>query len=91
MVYNVKIKKKVLKNIRKMPKTRQLDFFDLIRDLRLNGPIQKGWPNFSSLDAGKTRFHCHLDYRWVACWSVVSESTLEIEVFYAGSREKAPY
>ncbi len=85
------IKKKILKNVQKMPKAGQLDFYDLIEDLKANGPIQKGWPNFSPLDANKTRFHCHLDYRWVACWSVLPDGDLEIEVYYAGSREKAPY
>jgi len=91
MVYEVRIKKKGFKNIQKMPKARQKDFFDLINELRMNGPIQKGWPNFSPLDVKKTKFHSHLDYRWVVCWKVLPEGILEIEVYYAGSRENAPY
>ena len=90
-MYEVRIRKKVLKSVQKMPKARQKDFFDLVGDLKMNGPIQKGWPNFSPLNTKKTEFHCHLDYRWIACWRVLPEGTLEIEVFYAGSRENAPY
>lgn len=90
-MHKVKIKNKILKNVKKMPSARQDDFFDLIEDLQATGPIQKGWKNFSPLNDKKTEFHCHLDYRWVACWRVLSDSQLELEVYYAGSREKAPY
>ena len=50
--------------------------------------MQNSWPNFSPL--GKDKFHCHLNYRYVACWTYEKE-TITIEVYYAGSREKAPY
>ena len=33
-------------------------------------------------------YHCHLSYHWVACWRHEKE-TIEIEVYYAGSRENA--
>jgi len=74
-----------------MPKARQKDFFDLVEDLRAEGPIQKGWPKFGPLDVKKITFHCHLSYRWVACWKILNETSLELEVYYVGSREKAPY
>jgi len=90
-MYVVKIKNKVLKNITKMPKARQEDFHDLVEDLKATGPIQKGWPNFSPLDDKKTTFHCHLNYSWVACWKILADKTMELEVYYVGSREKAPY
>ena len=35
-------------------------------------------------------YHCHLSKDWVACWRW-EKSTVEIEVYYAGSRENAPY
>jgi len=41
-VYTVSIKKKILKSIKKMPKARQIDFYDLVEDLRFTGPIKKG-------------------------------------------------
>ncbi len=90
-MYTVKVKKKVLKSIQKIPKARQEDFYDLIEDLRSGGPVQKGWPNFSVLDLKLGTYHCHLSSRWGACWKVLQNKTLELEVYYVGSREKAPY
>ena len=57
-------------------------------DLEADGPEQPVWLNYSKL--GKNKYHCHLSYRWVACWYHEKE-TLIIEVYYAGSREKAQY
>jgi len=63
-------------------------FGQLLADLTEKGPVQPAWPNYSKL--GKDRYHCHLAYRWVACWYHAANSVL-IEVYYAGSREDAPY
>ncbi len=71
-----------------MPMREQKRFANLVEDLERKGPIRSEWPNFSKL--GEQQYHCHLSYSWVACWQV-EESVLEIEVYYAGSREKAPY
>lgn len=90
-MYKVRIKEKILKKVRKMPKARQKDLFDLIEDLKETGPIQKGWPNFSPLNKEKSTFHCHLNYRWVACWKILPDKSMELEVYYVGSREKSPY
>ena len=49
---------------------------------------QPTWKNYSKL--GKNKYHCHLNYRHVACWTAEKE-TITIEVYYVGSREKAPY
>ena len=87
-MYRVVIKKKVLKNISKLPKKIQKYLADLVEDLKDLGPIQKQWTNFSTL--GKNEYHCHLDYHWVACWKSENDSLI-IEVYYAGSRENAPY
>ena len=38
----------------------------------------------------ETEYHCHLAYSWVACWRH-EKYTITIEVYYAGSRENAPY
>ncbi len=71
-----------------MPKNIRQLLFLLIEDLKYDGPIQKSWHNFSPL--GGDRYHCHLSYRYVACWSW-QQGKIEIEVNYVGSREKAPY
>jgi mRNA-degrading endonuclease RelE of RelBE toxin-antitoxin system len=88
MKYEVRIKKKVARSLKKLPPVVQKLLFLLISDLQADGPIQKDWPNFSRLS--KDRYHCHLTYRYVACWTS-RKSEIVIEVYYVGSREKAPY
>ena len=87
-VYPVRITKKALKGLERMPKDQQDRFHRLTQYLQENGPIAKIWPNFSSL--GGNKYHCHLSFHWVACWTYEKE-ILTIEVYYAGSRENAPY
>ena len=87
-MYKILIKKSILKSVQKMPKKIQFIFESLLDDLKDKGPIRKEWPNFSSL--GKDEYHCHLSYKWVACWKY-EKNTVIIEVYYAGSRENAPY
>ena len=88
MKYQVRIKKKLARGLMKLPKDVQKILFLLIEDLITDGPVQKSWRNFSPL--GKERYHCHLTYRHVACWTC-RKGKIEIEVYYVGSREKAPY
>ena len=88
MKYAVHIKKKVARGLAKLPDDVQKLFFLLVADLQADGPIQKSWRNFSPL--GSDRYHCHLNYRYVACWTW-RKNEIIIEVYYVGSREKAPY
>lgn len=88
MVYEVLVKKKVLRAIEKMPEQVQKKMVNLVEDLREKGPIRTEWQNFSKL--GESRYHCHLSRKWVACWFCEKESFI-IEVYYAGSRENAPH
>lgn len=87
-MYTVMIKKRVEKNLEKMPKPIQKVFRDLLLDLEFKGPIQADWPNYDKI--GKNEYHCHLAYKWVACWKN-DKNSITIEVYYAGSREDAPY
>lgn len=87
-MYEVIIKRKISKNIEKMPENIQDMMIALIEDLKSKGPIRSEWPNFSRLD--KDRYHCHLSRKWVACWLFENDTNI-IEVYYAGSRENAPY
>ena len=87
-MYEIVIRKKVLRSLRRMPEQIQKKIANLVEDLRDKGPIQSDWPNFSKLS--ENRYHCHLAYKWVACWLCERNST-KIEVYYAGSRENAPY
>jgi len=87
-MYSVKLKKKVQKNLEKMPVSIQDTFFQLVDDLERFGPVQSEWPNYSKLS--QDEYHCHLSRKWVACWRN-EKNTIIIEVYYAGSRENAPY
>jgi len=71
-----------------MPEQIQKKMANLVEDLRDKGPIRGDWQNFSKL--GENRYHCHLTYKWVACW-LWERNSMRIEVYYAGSRENAPY
>jgi mRNA-degrading endonuclease RelE of RelBE toxin-antitoxin system len=87
-MHKVTMKNKVLKSLRKMPVAEQKKFAALVVDLEADGPIQPSWPNYSKL--GDNDYHCHLSYKWVACWKN-EENSIIVEVYYAGSRENAPY
>jgi mRNA-degrading endonuclease RelE of RelBE toxin-antitoxin system len=87
-MYTVMMKKEMLRRLEKLPEREQILFQLLCRDLEKEGPIRKNWPNFSSL--GSIKYHCHLSRKYVACWTWV-KGALEMEVYYVGTREKAPY
>lgn len=86
--FEVVMKRKVEKEIDKLPDKIKIKMVSLIDDLSEKGPIQAKWPNYSKLS--ETEYHCHLSYKWVACWRF-EKGTIIIEVYYAGSRENAPY
>jgi hypothetical protein len=86
--WRVLFRRKVEKSVRKMPRNEQVVLANLVEDLQRKGPIRTEWRNFSRLS--RNEYHCHLSYSWVACWRVEQE-VLEIEVYYAGSRENASY
>ena len=86
--YKVLIKKSELKSLDTLPTGVQEKFGFLIQDLVEKGPLQPAWPNYSKL--GKDKFHCHLNYSYVACWTH-EKGTISIEVYYVGSRQNAPY
>jgi hypothetical protein len=87
-IFKVSVKKKVLKEAGKMPDSVQEKLAALLEDLQEKGPVQPDWPNYSKI--GKEIYHCHLARKWAACW-YCEDKSLIIEVYYAGSRENAPY
>ena len=73
-----------------LPNNVHNSFAKLLTQLE-NGPEAYKWPNYSKL--GSMIYHCHLKKgrpTYVACWSADKNKKL-IEVFYAGTHEKAPY
>lgn len=88
--WNVKVKAKAQKKIKKLPLAIQEKALALSIDLKQHGVNPgKKWKNFSPLGNGK--YHCHLTYSYVACWEKKESEIRLIEVYYVGSREKAPY
>ena len=87
--WTVRIHKKAEKRAKKLPANVQVLWSALIRDLKLVGPVQYEWPNYSKLPHG--RFHCHLNRNYVAVWEMVDNQVRILEVTYVGSREDAPY
>ncbi len=87
-MYNVSIKKKVLKKLNKLPVwVQKKDGYFGLGSERYR-PRAAKLQNFSQLSSMK--YHCHLGTSWAACWEHDS-NTINIEVYYVGSREKAPY
>jgi mRNA-degrading endonuclease RelE of RelBE toxin-antitoxin system len=86
--YEVRIKRKVERGLGNLPASVQDAMSYLLRDLKETGPVQKEWKSFS--DLGKNKYHCHLSYKYVACWTW-EKGTRSLEVYYVGSREGAPY
>lgn len=61
----------------------------LVLELETCGPVRLNWPNYGKLEEGY--YHCHLKKghpTFVACWKV---SGKQIEVYYVGTHEGAPY
>ena len=87
--------------IREMPRNARKVLVKLVDDIREKGPEQPAYHNYSKL--GEFTYHCHLAYKWVACWRCDPKKTdidkagadtkrkIVVEVEYVGSREKAPY
>lgn len=69
------------------------DIIDLlVLDLQKNGPQLPKWAGFGILE--KNHFHCHLRNgkpTYVACWRIPNKKIKQIEVYYVGTHEGAPY
>jgi mRNA-degrading endonuclease RelE of RelBE toxin-antitoxin system len=58
MKITVRVKRRVLKGIKKMPAKEQERLAFLIKSLTEDGPVQPSWPNYSNLSI--TEYHCRL-------------------------------
>jgi hypothetical protein len=69
-------------------------FILLAKEIEEGVPIRGNWRNFSRLDrAGKIVYHCHIKSgrpTYVACWKV-DKKLKQVEIYYVGTHEKAPY
>ena len=67
-------------------------FLFLLKELKLDGPYRANWPNYTKMSDDD--YHCHLKKgrpTYVACWKIYDKKYKIIEVYYAGTHEKAPY
>lgn len=91
-LWTVVASKKAGKSIVDLPKKVVEALELLLDDIQLKGPIRGDWPNYSPL--GKDKHHCHFQKgrpTYVACWRITDKTLKEIEVYYVGTHEKAPY
>jgi mRNA-degrading endonuclease RelE of RelBE toxin-antitoxin system len=94
MAWIVTYSKKAGKQYNDLPRTVQ-DRLDLLTaELELLGPFRYNWKNYSRLEGGTQRYHCHIKKgkpTYVAVWEVLDDQVRLVEVTYVGTHEKAPY
>ncbi len=88
MAWKVEFTARAAKQLRAIPPKVSELLVELAKDLEMTGPVQWTWPNYSRLTNGV--HHCHLNYRYVACWAE-TEKGISLEIYYVGTRENAPY
>jgi hypothetical protein len=84
--------KRVEKQYLQLPTNVRAAVVALMQDIQLNGPIRGNWKNYDKLGADK--HHCHVKKgrpTYVVCWEVIDNKVKLVEVYYAGTHEKAPY
>lgn len=67
-------------------------FAILLMEMKLLGPYRASWPNYTKMS--HENYHCHIEKgrpTYVVCWRIVNKKDKNIEVYYAGTHEKAPY
>ncbi len=69
------------------------DSFTLLwEELVALGPYRANWPNYTKMS--DVDYHCHIKKgrpTYVVCWKITNKKERKLEVYYAGTHEKAPY
>jgi mRNA-degrading endonuclease RelE of RelBE toxin-antitoxin system len=92
IMWTVLLHPKVVKGMQKIPVMVQRQLAKLAKEIETSGPVRGNWPNYSNLSG--VSHHCHLKKghpTFVACWAVTDRTVRLVEIFYAGTHEKAPY
>lgn len=66
----------------------------LLIELEALGPYRSNWPNYSKMKRSENDYHCHIEKgrsTYVVCWRIIDKKQKILEVYYAGTHEKAPY
>lgn len=83
--------KKANKNLSKQALT---SFATLLMEMIKLGPYRTNWPNYTKMKNKVEDYHCHIEKgrpTYVVCWKIMDKNNKRIEVYYAGTHEKAPY
>ncbi len=56
--YEVFMRRKIERDLEKLPDNIRVKMINLIDDLSKKGPVLPNWPNYSKLS--ETEYHCHL-------------------------------
>ena len=92
--WKVKYSTEVLKSIKGLPEKIRWAFNILASEFKAYGPYRVNWKNYGKFRGTKDCFHCHINAgrpRYVVCWNILDKKEKVIEVYYAGTHEKAPY
>lgn len=92
MVWDVKLTKKMAKQIKKLPEEIRMRLHFLVQEIKQYGPKRTNRPNYGKIRGAEDCHHCHIKKgkpTYVAVWKVTSEKT--VEVTYAGTHEGADY
>lgn len=77
-----------------LPKDAAASFSLLFMELIKLGPYRNDWPNYTKMKGEVDNYHCHIEKgrpTYVACWRIIDKKQRIMEVYYAGTHEKAPY
>ncbi len=77
-----------------LSKEATMSFAALLLEMRNFGPYRSNWPNYTKMKNKKEDYHCHIEKgrpTYVVCWRIANKNKKIIEVYYAGTHEKAPY
>lgn len=83
--------KKAKKNL---SKSAIIAFYVLLKELKTMGPYRIDWPNYTKMKNKTEDYHCHIEKgkpTYIVCWKITNKKEKAIEVYYAGTHEKAPY
>jgi mRNA-degrading endonuclease RelE of RelBE toxin-antitoxin system len=90
--WKVVFSKKANKQLHELPETVRVKLDVLVYEIQASGPVRGNWKNYGKLSDQK--HHCHLKSgqpTYVACWEVTDRIIRIVEIYYAGTHEKAPY
>lgn len=96
MKWNIVFTNKAAKQVQQLDERVILALQALINDLKIKGPAPgKHWPNYGKLHGRRNedKRRCHLikgNPTYICCWNT-NKLEYQIEVYYVGTHEKAPY